>query len=200
MPEPTEELYRRALGAADAHGRLPLPPLDEWDTFPFEGEIRVRPLAAPADERPRQGEGGVDCGRCATGDEDALWSDEHWLVAPLPRPSGLPVVVLLYPKAHVDLHELAPARQAELGPLIVRVERAVAGIADVARVHVGRWGEGSEHLHVWFMARPARMTQLRSSFAAIWDDILPPVPAELWRASLAAVARSLGAGGGRARV
>ncbi len=200
MPESAEELYRRALAAADADGRLPLPPLDEWDSFPFEGEIRTRRLEPPADEKPRQGERGVDCGRCATGDEDAIWCDEHWLVAPLPRPSGLPVVVLLYPKAHVDLHELPPARQAELGPLIVRVERAVAGIDGVARVHVGRWGEGSEHLHVWFMARPARMPQLRSSFAAIWDDILPPVPEELWRENNAVVARALAAGAGRAHV
>jgi diadenosine tetraphosphate (Ap4A) HIT family hydrolase len=200
VPESAEELYRRALAAADADGRLPLPPLDEWDSFPFEGEIRTRRLEPPADEKPRQGERGVDCGRCATGDEDAIWSDEHWLVAPLPRPSGLPVVVLLYPKAHVDLHELPPARQAELGPLIVRVERAVAGIDGVARVHVGRWGEGSEHLHVWFMARPGRMPQLRSSFAAIWDDILPPVPEELWRENNAVVARALAAGAGRAHV
>jgi hypothetical protein len=35
VPESAEELYRRALGAADADGRLSLPPLDEWDTFPF---------------------------------------------------------------------------------------------------------------------------------------------------------------------
>ena len=32
------------------------------------------------------------------------------------------------------------------------------------------------------------MPQLRTSFAAIWDDILPPLPEELWRANLAAVA------------
>ena len=200
MPESAEELYRRALVAADADGRLPLPPLDEWDSFPFEGEIRTRPLEPPADEKPRQGERVVDCGRCAAGAEDALWSDEHWLVAPLPRPSGLPVVVLLYPKAHVDLHELPAERQADFGPLIVRVERAVAGIDGVARVHVGRWGEGSEHLHVWFMARPARMPQLRSSFAAIWDDILPPVPEEVWRENNGVVARALAAGGGRGHV
>ena len=197
MPESAEELYRRALAAADADGRLPLPPLDEWDSFPFEGEIRTRPLLPPAEDPPRQGEGGVDCHRCATGEADAIWSDEHWLLAPLPRPSGLPVVVLLYPKAHVDLHELPPARQAELGPLIVRTERAVARVEGVARVHVGRWGEGSEHLHVWFMGRPARMSQLRSSFAAIWDDILPPVPEEVWRANNAAVARALAEDGGR---
>jgi diadenosine tetraphosphate (Ap4A) HIT family hydrolase len=200
LPESPDELYRRVLEAADADGRLPLPPLEEWDSFPFEGDLRTRPLRPPAEEPSRQGEGGVDCARCATGDADAIWSDEHWLVAPLPRPSGLPVVVLLYPKAHLDLHELPAPRQAELGPLIVRGERAVAAVEGVARVHVGRWGEGSEHLHVWFMGRPARMSQLRSSFAAIWDDILPPVPEDVWRGNLAVVAGALARGGGRSHV
>jgi hypothetical protein len=55
-------------------------------------------------------------------------------------------------------------------------------------VHVGRWGEGSEHCHICFMARPSRMEQFRSSFAAIWDDVLPPVPEDVcgaptWRSS-----------------
>jgi hypothetical protein len=50
------------------------------------------------------------------------------------------------------------------------------------------------------MGRPARMPQLRMSFAAIWDDILPPVPDDLWRADLAVVAHALAAGGGRAHV
>ena len=88
VAESAEELYRRALAGADEDGRLPIPPLDEWETFPFEGEIRTRPLRPPADDPPRQGEGGIDCLRCAKGDEDAIWSDEHWLVAPLPKPSG----------------------------------------------------------------------------------------------------------------
>jgi hypothetical protein len=102
--------------------------------------------------------------------------------------------VLLYPRVHCDLEGLESERQAELGPLIVRVERAVHGVGEIERVHVGRWGDGSEHLHFWFMGRPARLPQLRMSFAAIWDDILPPVPEELWRANLAAVARALAAG------
>jgi diadenosine tetraphosphate (Ap4A) HIT family hydrolase len=200
VAEPAEELYRRALAAADAEGRLRMPPVEEWETFPFEGELRVRPLRPPADDPARQGEGGVDCSRCATGDDDALWSDEHWLVAPLPKPSGLPVVVILYPREHSDLDGLRPERQAELGPLVVRVEGAVRAVGEIERVHVGRWGDGSEHLHLWFMGRPARMPQLRMSFAAIWDDILPPVPDDLWRADLAVVAHALAAGGGRAHV
>jgi hypothetical protein len=41
------------------------------------------------------------------------------------------------------------------------------------------------------MGRPARMRQLSDSFAAIWDDILPPVPEETWRASIERVAAAL---------
>jgi hypothetical protein len=41
------------------------------------------------------------------------------------------------------------------------------------------------------MARPARIPQLSGSFAAIWDDILPPLPEEIWRENLAVVAREL---------
>ena len=56
---------------------------------------------------------------------------------------------------------------ADLGPLLLRIQRAVATIPGVGNVHIGRWGEGFEHCHIWFMARAARMEQLRSSFAAI---------------------------------
>jgi diadenosine tetraphosphate (Ap4A) HIT family hydrolase len=200
VAETPEELYRRALAAAGPDGRLPMPPVGGWDTFPFEGRLRTRPLEPPADEPPRQGAGGEDCRRCALGDTDAIWADDHWLVAPLPEPSGLPVVVLLYPRRHCDLDGLPVERQAELGPLIVRAERAVAAVGSIGRVHVGRWGDGSEHFHLWFMGRPARMPQLRTSFAAIWDDILPPLPPELWRANLEVVAHALAEGGGRAHV
>ena len=39
----------------------------------------------------------------------------------------------------------------------------------------------------------ARIPQLVGSFAAIWDDVLPPVPEEIWRENLAAVARAMSA-------
>jgi hypothetical protein len=42
------------------------------------------------------------------------------------------------------------------------------------------------------MGRPARLEQLRSSFAAIWDDILPPTPEDVWRANLDLVGAALG--------
>jgi hypothetical protein len=41
------------------------------------------------------------------------------------------------------------------------------------------------------MARPARIPQLIGSFAAIWDDIVPPVPEEIWRRNIDAVLASL---------
>jgi hypothetical protein len=64
-------------------------------------------------------------------------------------------------------------------------------VPGAGRVHVGRWGEGSEHCHIWFMARPARMTQFRSSFAAIWDDVLPTIPEDVWRENLELVRAAL---------
>jgi hypothetical protein len=44
------------------------------------------------------------------------------------------------------------------------------------------------------MSRPARIEQLRSSFAAIWDDVLPPTPEGVWRDNLATVVAALEAG------
>jgi hypothetical protein len=79
---------------------------------------------------------------------------------------------------------------AELGVLIARIERAISSLGGIGRVHVGRWGEGSEH-PFWFLARPARMPQLASSFAAIWDDLLPPTPREVRDANVTAVVAAL---------
>ena len=73
VAETPEELYRRALAAADDEGRLPLPPLHEWETFPFDGDLQTRPLLPPLEsERPRLGDGGAECWRCERGDADAL--------------------------------------------------------------------------------------------------------------------------------
>lgn len=188
MPETPEELHDRAAG------RLTMPPVGEWDTFPFEGELRVRPLRAPvAQEQPRVGEGGVGCPRCARTDAEYLWANEHWRVAGLPRPSGLPIVVLLESRGHYDFGDLPDKRAAELGPLMLRLEAALRSVGEIGRVHICRWGDGSEHLHWWFLGRPLRLPQLIGSFAAIWDDILPPTPEGIWRENLATVARALAA-------
>jgi diadenosine tetraphosphate (Ap4A) HIT family hydrolase len=190
--ETAEELYERALAAVGADGRLGMPPVHEWETFPFEGDMRVRPLVPPVEaERPRLGEGGVDCWRCERGDSDAIWSDERWVLTPMEKPSGLPAVVILSPREHHDLGDLPEELARELGPLVQRIERAVRTIGEIGRVHVCRWGDGGEHMHVWLMARPARLPQVVGSFAAIWDDILPPLPEEIWRANLRTIADAL---------
>lgn len=201
MAETAEEIYARANAAVGRDGRLAMPPVEEWDTFPFEGDMRVRVLLQPeADEPPRRGEDPADCYACGHGEHAAIWSDDHWLLVHLGKPSGLPVVVILEPRLHVDLGELPDELAGELGPLIVRIERAIRNVPGVGRVHVGRWGDGSYHFHLWFMARPARLPQLRSSFAAIWDDVLPPTPDDVWRENLSIVARALSATSGTAHV
>ena len=178
-----------------------MPPVEEWETFPFDGELRPRELRPPEPvERARVGEDAADCWRCRRGEEAAIWSDEQWIVTPMQEPSGLPVVVLLFPREHVDLDGVSGELVAALGPMLIRVERAVRSVGEIGRVHVCRWGDGSFHLHWWFIARPARLPQLIGSFAAIWDDVLPPTPDAIWRENLGAVARALAAGGGAAHV
>ena len=187
MPETPEELYERAAG------ELRTPPVEEWETWPFEGELRPLALLPPEPrERPRHGEGGVDCGACESPDDRYLWAGERWRLRGFDRPSGLPVIVLLEPRAHyAEPGDLPEELAAELGVLIARVERAVRSVGEIGRVHVCRWGDGGEHLHWWFLARPARIPQLTGSFAAVWDDVLPPLPEAIWRENLEAVARAL---------
>ena len=188
MPETPEQFWQRV------HEHMRVPPVEEWDTWPFDGELAVRPLQPPVErERPRHGEGGVDCHACAAPDEKYIWTNDRWRLRPLDEPSGLPVVVLLEPRAHFAAPgDLPDELAAELGVLTSRVERAMRAVEGVGLVHVLRYGEGSDHLHIWFMGRPARLEQMRSSFAAIWDDVLPPLPEEIWRGNLELVVAALG--------
>ena len=187
MPETPEQLYERVKDA------LRMPPVEEWETFPFDGEMRPRALAAPAElDPPRHGEGGVDCRRCGATDDEYVWTSDRWRVFVLP-PNGLPLVAMLEPREHfADPGDLPDDMAAELGVLLTRIERAMRSLGEIGRVHVCRWGDGGEHLHWWFMARPARLPQLIGSFAAVWDDILPPVPEEIWHEDVAALRRALG--------
>jgi diadenosine tetraphosphate (Ap4A) HIT family hydrolase len=187
MPESAEELYARAAGA------LRMPPVEEWETFPFDGEMTPRALLPPVEqEAPRHGEGGANCRRCAASDDEYIWTEGRWRLYSL-EPNGLPVTVLLEPREHFDAPgDLPDEVAAELGIMLARIERAIRSIGGIGRVHVCRWGDGSEHLHWWFMARPARFPQLIGNFAAIWDDILPPLPEDVWRSNLDALVAALG--------
>lgn len=173
-------------------GRLPLPEYVGWSTFPFEGDMRVKAVAdLEIPEPPRHGAGGVDCGSCARPDSDYVWADADWRVSAGKSPTGLPAVLILEPRAHHDLGDLPPELLASLGTMIWRVDRALASLDGVVRVQLARWGDGAEHLHLWFLPRPEGFVQGRGSFLAHWDDILAPRPVEEWQATLAQVRSSL---------
>jgi diadenosine tetraphosphate (Ap4A) HIT family hydrolase len=177
----------------------PLPDFTRWPSFPFEGDMRVKPLAAPVEvEPPRSGEDATDCVACSTPDDAYVWVSERWRVRAMDRPTGLPMVLILECRSHLDLGDLTNLLAAELGVMTVRLERAIRSLDGVARVHVNRWGDGSAHLHMWFLARPYGRLQLRGTFLSLWDDILPVIPEQQWRENLALVAAWLAEFGGKA--
>ncbi|GAB3995213.1 hypothetical protein GCM10029992_11880 [Glycomyces albus] len=93
-------------------------------------------------------------------------------------------MVILEPRAHLDLGDLSTMHAAELGVLTVRLERAIRSLESVAQVHVNRWGDGTAHLQMWFLARPKGYLQLRGPFMTMWDEILPAVDEHEWRMNL----------------
>lgn len=160
--------------------------------------MRLKKLAEPvAVEPPRKGEDANDCVACNAPDEAYIWVSERWRVRTMDRPSGLPAVLILETRSHLDLGDLPNLLAAELGVMTVRLERAIRSLDGVARVHVNRWGDGSAHMHLWFLARPYGQLQLRGTFLSLWDDILPPIPESRWRENLALVAAWLAEFGGR---
>jgi len=175
-----------------------LPDFVNWPSFPFEGDIRVKPIHDPvAVEPPRKGEDANECIACGAPDEAYIWVSERWRVRAMDRPTGLPMVLILESRSHLDLGDLPNLLAAELGVMTVRLEKAIRSLDGVARVHVNRWGDGSAHLHMWFLARPTGRLQLRGTFLSLWDDILPPIPEDQWRENLAHVAAWLAEFGGR---
>jgi hypothetical protein len=177
----------------------PLPNFTRWPSFPFEGDMRVKPLTPPVTvEPPRSGEDPVSCIACNTPDDAYIWVSERWRVRAMDRPTGLPVVLILECRSHFDLGDLPNLLAAELGVMTVRLERAIRSLDGVARVHVNRWGDGAAHMHMWFLARPVGLLQLRGTFLSLWDDILPVIPEHQWRENLALVAAWLAEFGGRA--
>ena len=188
VPETPEELHARAAGA------LRVPPVEEWDSWPFEGELRPKALRPPEPDPVIRGTGGVDCPACDRPDSEYLWTDDRWRLTSLPEPSGLPVIVMLEPREHYAAPADLPDELArEQGVMLGRVERAVLSVGGIGMVHIGRWGEGLAHLHWWFIARPAGFAQMRSSFNEIWDEVLPPVPRDIWEDNLRRVVEALNA-------
>lgn len=180
------------------HTPTSVPDFTKWPSFPFEGDLRVKELDDPVAVEPaRKGEGANECVACNAPDEAYIWVSERWRVRSMDRPTGLPMVLILESRSHLDLGDLPNLLAAELGVMTVRLERAIRSLDGVARVHVNRWGDGSAHLHMWFLARPYGRLQLRGTFLSLWDDILPPISEARWRENLALVAAWLADFGGR---
>ena len=195
----SDDAYRSRLPIGE---RIPFPDggIPFWEVFPFEGDLRIKVLEEPTlPEPPRNGENGPEgCGGCSRPDSDFLWTDEYWRLSGLSEPAALPAMVLLQPRGHYDLHDLPAERAAELGPMLQRVERAIMSLGGVARVHVNKWGDGGAHLHMFLIARPEGMLQMRGTCLPLWDDVLPKLPEDLWHASERHIARAMASGGGTA--
>src|SRR4051794_511416 len=130
-----EQFHAHATTAADAEGRLPLPEMSGWEIFPFERDmLRTVPLMPPGPEAPRRGEDPAECSTCA-GRDVGIWMDGHWRMERV-QGVGIPLLLVLYPRAHLDLADLPDQRAHELGVLTVHVARAVEALPHVARAHV----------------------------------------------------------------
>lgn len=204
MPESAEEIYARVVQQAGEDAHLPMPPVGEWESFPWEvrdGVLAPKAVRPPvAEEEPRIGEGDRPCWRCAHEDANVIWRNQQWLVASTPSPTGLPLTLRLESRTHMDFLDMDDELASEYGRITNNLHRILHYLPHIGRVHVVKWGDGSAHLHTWFLARPERFPQIRGSFAAEWDDILPPVPEEIWRGDLAEVARKLATHDGKALV
>ncbi len=177
MPESPQQWYARISAALDADGYRSTD-LTQWPSWPWTGELTVKSLDPPADAEPqRRGAGGVDCRQCVSSrDPDSgylVWRDQLWMIGLPFEPSALPFAAFLMPRRHADLQDLTPAESARQGELLTAVERAACAVLAVPRIQVARWGDGSEHLHWWMFARPTGQLQLRGTFLALWDDLLP---------------------------
>lgn len=204
MPESADEVYARIVAAVGEGGRLPASPSVEWDIFPWEvadGALAPKVIGPPDDEPVRYGDSpDKPCGQCAGVPADRIvWEDEHWVLTHPGQPSGLPIVLMLHTREHMDMGNLDDDLASELGRITNRLVRIIENLPHIGRVHVNRWGDGGAHFHLWFFARTARLAGVLGSSASEWDDMIPPGPADVWRADLHTVATKLANWGGDAR-
>ena len=117
----------------------------------------------------------AECAHCKPS-EHTIWSDDLWHVNAGFAPMSIPYVGGLAPNRHCTLDTAPLDVLATLGVLMQRINIAVKQIPGVARTHFARWGDGSEHFHMWALARPEGMMQGRGPMLAFWDDVLPEMP------------------------
>ncbi len=192
MPETPQQWYERTRRAIASDGYREVD-LQQWSSWPWTGTLATKQLDPPAASEPeRAGAGGVGCRTCesvaALGHGESpdqgnvVWHDDLFFLGVPFEPRSLPFALFLMPRRHADLQDLDEQEAARQGVLLTAVERAARAVLDVPRIQVARWGDGGEHLHWWLYARPTGMLQLRGTFLSHWDDLLPPVPAEQFRA------------------
>ena len=187
--------YHRTLPIGERLSGEPL--LDDWlSCFDAVTLKELEPMLVPEEPRAAAGDPS-SCGHCRPG-EHWIWADDTWHVNAGWTRMGIPFVGGIAPNRHCTLDTAPLDVLATLGPLMQRLSVALKQIPGVARAHFARWGDGSEHFHLWALARPLGMMQGRGAMLAFWDDVLPDLPAELMREHLRIVAESLASGGGRA--
>lgn len=201
MPESAEEVYARVVAAVGEDGRLAMPPVEEWDIFPWEGDMVPKVVQPPlAEEEPRWGERDKPCSCQDSEPEHAIWHNDRWVVTAADKPGGLPLMLFLHPREHMDFQDMDDDLASEFGRVTNWLHRIMANLPNIGRVHVCKWGDGGAHMHVWFIARTARLPHILGSMAVEWNEMLPPVPEAVWRADLHEVARKLANHDGEALV
>jgi hypothetical protein len=187
--------YHRTLPIGDRLDGSPLVE-DSLSCFDSVALKALEPMLVP--EEPRHAVGDPEsCGHCKPSPH-TIWADDLWHVNAGWTRMGIPYVGGLAPNRHCTLDTAPLDVLTSLGPLMQRINIAVKSIPGVARTHFARWGDGSEHFHLWALARPAGMMQGRGPMLAFWDDVLPAMPDELMAEHLRIVAENLAAGGGTA--
>ncbi len=186
------------------HARIPIgervsaQPLIDSPFAYFEGDLQMAPLEPMlVPETPRGGElDPAECFHCTKGMQTAIWKDEHWHLG-TPPTFGLPFIAGLAPNRHRLLHELDAPVLATMGEVVQRLAGAIQSLDGVARTHFSRWGDGSAHFHLNFLARPLGMMQGRGPMLAFWDDVLPPAEPDLIATNRQLVATKMAEGGGQ---
>ena len=115
---------------------------------------------------------------------------DQWRLTQITR-VGVPLVLMLHPRDHLDFADLTDDLAAEMGVLSTHIARHVEALPHISRSHVYRIGDGGAHLHVWFFARPEGQTQLLGSWLVVWDDLLPEYPSALAEGDAEVVADAL---------
>lgn len=174
MPDSPQYWYDRAAAAIESDGYRDME-LSTWTTWPFTGEAGIKQLERPVEAEPlRRGAGGEGCYCSAPVADwrDVLWTDDAWVLT-APTRASLPFAMFLISVRHTDLAGLTADEAARQGQLLALIERAAVEVLPVPRIQVLRWADGGEHLHWWLLARPTGALQLRGTFLAVWDDLLP---------------------------